>query len=296
MQSHSSSSTATLIARSLVLASHDKELSRLVPEGSAGALDKIFGRSWFFRSLKFRPIRWLALKLENFILPGIITHYLARKDFIEDAVGRSIKKGCRRVVVLGAGYDTLTWRLHRKHPEVSFVELDHPATQARKKRRLKGGENLRYLPLDLGQCLPSTCFSKDDENTVFVVEGLTMYLPGDRVRELLSDLANLAGGDGEVIWTFMEKDEDGSIGFRGESSWVSRWLSWRSEPFLWGLWRDELEEFAKSCGMSVNRLADHKLLREEHLKKRGLRDRSLAEGELICSCGVRAKLSAWTDH
>src|SRR5210317_2104986 len=39
-----------------------------------------------------------------------------------------IHVGAAQVLVLGAGYDTLGWRLAPEFPGVNFFEIDHPAT------------------------------------------------------------------------------------------------------------------------------------------------------------------------
>lgn len=257
----------------------------LVPEGVESALRRILdsraGRDWIFPVRKNAFFRKLLFLGEGLLLPGIITHYLVRKLQIERAVEGAISGGCRRVVVLGAGYDTLAWRLHRKHPDVRFVELDHPATQQSKKKNLTAGSNLDFQPLDLMSDLPSSLLNEPELPTVVVIEGVTMYLPPKRVEELMRDVASVMGPEGRVVWTFMERDKKGVIGFRGESSLISRWLKRRSEPFLWGISRDELSHFLKPCGLQQNELVDHEQLRRDCLLPRGLNALPLAEGELI---------------
>lgn len=237
--------------------------------------------------LRLAPARWCLLRLERLLLPGIITHYLARKRQIEAHVERSIRAGCERVVVLGAGYDTLCWRLHGKHPGVRFIELDHPATQQVKREALGSSAGLRLQPIDLASELPATALgrieSERDCATTFVIEGLTMYLPPQRVASLMRDVANCAGPAGSIVFTFMERDARGSIGFRGQNPLVARWLKARSEPFLWGIEREELPGFLRSNGLELAGITDHDQLRREHLLPRGIDQLPLAEGELIAT-------------
>jgi methyltransferase (TIGR00027 family) len=219
------------------------------------------------------------------LLSGIITHYLARKRQIEAQVEQAIANGCERVVVIAAGYDSLAWRLHLKYPDVDFVELDHPATQQIKRKELGNAPNFLLQPIDLVTELPSLALSKlasaQPHSTAFVVEGLTMYLPAERVAELLRDLSKLAGPKGSIVFTFLERDESGSIAFRGENPLVARWLRARSEPFLWGISRDELPAFLQSSQLQLLQLDDHQVLRRDQLVPRGIDQLPLAEGELI---------------
>jgi O-methyltransferase involved in polyketide biosynthesis len=124
---------------------------------------------------------------------------------------------------------------------------------------------------------------------VFVAEGLTMYLREERVAALLRDLASLAGPAGRVIFTFMEEDDAGSIGFRGQNPLVAGWLKLRSEPFLWGIRRDRLPGFLASCGLGDVEVMDEVRLRDQILSPRGLGEIRLARGECVCLCSPIAK-------
>jgi methyltransferase (TIGR00027 family) len=279
-----------LIARSILLASKDQHRQTLVAKGEADLLHRILTSGQrpdrLVSALEWTPVRGCLLSLERILLPGIITHYLARKRQIESEVERAIAHGCRRVVVIAAGYDTLACRLYRRHPDVTFIELDHPATQQIKRREVADAPNLHFQPIDLVTELPSSALSKiptkQDQPTTFVIEGLTMYLPAKRVAELLTDLSILTGTKGSIVFTFMEEDASGSIAFRGGSPLIARWLQARSEPFLWGISRDKLAEFLQSAGLGVVRLFNHESLRREQLQPRKINHLPIAEGELIC--------------
>ena len=58
----------------------------------------------------------------------------ARTVFFDDAVLDAIDRGVKQVVILGAGYDGRALRF--RTPGVQFFEVDHPATQVDKLRRL----------------------------------------------------------------------------------------------------------------------------------------------------------------
>jgi O-methyltransferase involved in polyketide biosynthesis len=100
----------------------------------------------------------------------------ARTGFFDDAVTSAMDDGIEQVAIIGAGYDTRAWRLAR--PGVRFFEIDHPATQ-RDKRRYAPQGGPTFVAADLESTSP----------TVFVIEGLTMYLSESTVRTVLGDLA-----------------------------------------------------------------------------------------------------------
>lgn len=112
--------------------------------------------------------------------------YLAARTLFFDAeVERALDEGIRRVAIVGAGYDSRAWRLRR--PGVEFIEIDHPETQSDKQRRAPA-EGPRFVPLDL----VSDPFPTDLTGatpTIWVVEGVTMYLSREQVGDLLHRLA-----------------------------------------------------------------------------------------------------------
>ena len=80
-------------------------------------------------------------ELEQFILlkqsqvlqaasvPGIYLHQVLRKRCIESLTRAVVNTGIQQVVIIGAGYDTLSLRLSSEQPRLTVIELDHPATQ-----------------------------------------------------------------------------------------------------------------------------------------------------------------------
>lgn len=184
MHARKSSDTAILIARSILLSSREPTLSKLVATGEEEALRCIAAAhvegGWFAFAEKRPRVRKLLLVAERFLLGGIFAHYLARKRWIERELREAIAEGIRQVIVVGAGYDALAWRLHREFPRVSFVEIDHPATQVRKLAAMGMPANLHLLPADLSRDLPSHVLSRSGsfvpgEASVVIAEGLTMY-------------------------------------------------------------------------------------------------------------------------
>ena len=292
-----SSSTARLIARSTLLAAHDHERHRLVPSGAVAPVAAMLAADgpafWFKLALHHPGAGALLRRLEHTVLPGIITHYLARKRWLENATTSALASGCTQVVILGAGFDSLAWRLHRERPGVRFFELDHPATQAAKRAALRVEPNFTFLAADLSSVLPGEvlcgcpAFSPNDP-TLFLAEGLLMYFPEARVAALLRDLAGLTLPAATVLFSFMAAGPDGSISFQGEHAAVGWWLRRQSEPFRWGIARADLPAFLRACGLESQALADHEVLRDRILAPLGLAGLPLARGECLCQCSTLA--------
>jgi methyltransferase (TIGR00027 family) len=293
MRRDSPSDTACLIARSILLSARDPGLSPLLAPGEEEATRRMLGDrangGWFAYAEQHPWARRSLMLAERFLLGGIFAHYLARKRWIEGEVLRAVEGGIRQVVILGAGYDSLAWRLHRDHPHVAFFEVDHPATQRSKRESLAPSDNLHLLAAELSSELPhevaaSSASYSCGEPSVVVAEGLTMYFHGGRVKELLRSSARLAGSEGRVIFSFMEAAEDGSISFRGENPAVGWWLRLRREPFHWGCRRKDLPDFLRTAGLRLQTIANHRDLRAKILAPRHAPLVRLARGESLCLC------------
>src|SRR5580700_5663028 len=76
----------------------------------------------------------------------------ARTRFAEDALAAACERGVRQLVVLGAGLDTYAYR-GALRDRLRIFEVDHPATQEWKRRRLEEAgialpDCLTFAPID----------------------------------------------------------------------------------------------------------------------------------------------------
>jgi methyltransferase (TIGR00027 family) len=291
MRSGQPSATARLIAFGTVLVARDPETRRLVaPEAAAASarflkalspggsrLVPLAGQGWF---------RSLAFALERRLLPGIFLHYAVRKRLLEETTRAWLQDGGEQVVVLGAGFDTLAIRLHREYPHVGFIEIDHPASQQAKAEVLardsRPGGNLRLAPADLGQEKLAEVLARSDlyrrgARTLFIAEGLLMYLAAADADRLFRAAAAESGPGSGFAFTFMERDPAGRIAFRGSSALVDCWLRWRGEPFRWGVRREDLPVYLRERGFALRELVTPAIFRKRYLA--GLEGRPLAEGD-----------------
>ncbi len=118
----------------------------------------------------------------------------ARTPFFDDATLTAIDAGVTQVVILGAGYDARALRF--AHPDVTFFEVDHPATQTDKRRRLAAlgiatGASV-YVPHDITHgdlpgALSAAGYARD-RASLFICEGLLLYLTTPVIEGLLRDV------------------------------------------------------------------------------------------------------------
>jgi len=124
-----------------------------------------------------------------------------RSRFAEDELARAYASGVRQYVLLGAGFDTFAYR--NAHADLRVFEVDHPATQAVKRRRLEASgivvpPTLTFVPVDLTEA--SLRAALDDAGfdatspALFAWLGVSMYLSLEDVRTTLGIIGSLARG------------------------------------------------------------------------------------------------------
>jgi methyltransferase (TIGR00027 family) len=133
-----------------------------------------------------------------------------RSRFAEDSGRRAIERGVRQILVLGAGLDTFAYRLERTH-DLRVFELDHPATQADKRRRLTEAQiaepsHVAYVAHDFERgsmtaALKAAGFDSD-ERTFVLWLGVTPYLTEEAVFATLGELARLSPRGAEVVFDY----------------------------------------------------------------------------------------------
>jgi methyltransferase (TIGR00027 family) len=132
----------------------------------------------------------------------------ARTRFAEDALAAALERGARGVrgagqlVVLGAGLDTYAYRGPWRD-RLRIFEVDHPATQAWKRRRLADAgipvpDCLTFAPIDferqtLAEGLAAAGFDPARQ-TFFTWLGCVAYLSEEAVWSTLGFIASLPDG------------------------------------------------------------------------------------------------------
>jgi methyltransferase (TIGR00027 family) len=130
--------------------------------------------------------------------PPMETWLALRVAYLDRLVGLAVDQlSIRQIVILGAGYDTRAARLARAG--VQYFEVDHPATQARKREvvaALPGYpiEAARYVTCNFEiedpiERLVANGFERA-EPALVLWEGVVMYLPEAAIRATATRLAS----------------------------------------------------------------------------------------------------------
>lgn len=120
-----------------------------------------------------------------------------RTCFFDEQILATTRKQLDQVVILGAGYDSRALRLGR--PGLRFFEVDHAATQSRKRARLTSSgyaDTVGFVTVDFRRdSLAARLLEADFESSkpaFFLCEGVLEYLTEKTVREMLRELRTVA--------------------------------------------------------------------------------------------------------
>jgi methyltransferase (TIGR00027 family) len=195
----------------------------------------------------------------DWMLPGQFEAFAHRKAFCERQVRDGIGAGATQILVLGAGYDTMGWRLAPEFSGVNFFEIDHPATARLKDRGIDAmgrRKNLCLIAEDLGKrelvdVLKTNNSWDQSARTVIVAEGLVMYLPPEAVLDLFCQCAVVSGVGSRIAFSYIPTGADGRPDagrWTGLMLWLQKVVG---EPWTWSIRPEELGLFLEETGWTI---------------------------------------------
>jgi len=189
------------------------------------------------------------------INPSIRKAVVLRARFMDEYSTQCLNQGFEQVVLLGAGYDSRCLRLEQFR-SVEIFELDLASTQAIKRaltRRLLGRlpENVTYVPIDFSKDpirdkLLRAGFQKQ-KRTLFIWEGVTLFLNKDIVQETLGRLAEMGRGN-RVVFDFLPPELiDDETDYQGNRE-LLKLCAGVQEPLTFGYPPEKMEGMLRGLG------------------------------------------------
>ena len=163
------------------------------------------------------------------------------------------KAGCRQVVILGAGFDTRAYRFEALRG-IPFFEVDHPATQEAKRRRVASLPpplaRVIWTPVDFERDALEDGLARAGHDpavpTVWIWEGVVMYLADAAVRSSL-DAVRRRSAKGSVLITHYHEPSAGAVARQ-----VRKLIfSWLGEPHIGLRSRDATRALIEAGGFAV---------------------------------------------
>jgi methyltransferase (TIGR00027 family) len=179
-----------------------------------------------------------------------------RARFVEDLVEAALAAGVDQYVILGAGLDSFAYRRRDLLASLSVFEVDHPASQSWKRRRLSSLQidppaGLSFVPVDFEQetfeqVLLQAGFDQGRRAVVSWI-GVTMYLTLEAIEQTLAALAGLATGSRIAITYDLPAAALTGLQLEVRDS-LAALVSDLGEPFLTTFERDEAEALLHRTG------------------------------------------------
>jgi methyltransferase (TIGR00027 family) len=182
-----------------------------------------------------------------------------RSRFAEDALASAMARGVAQYVVLGAGFDTSAYRPPcSSTPSLRVFEVDHPDTQAVKRRRLAAAEitippNLTFIAADLSQ-VPLRDALHDGGlelgAPVFVSWlGVIPYLTLDAITATLTVIGTLPQGT-EIVFDYGIPPSELNLVARMIYKQFADRVAAAGEPWITYFKPDELHTLLRRCGFT----------------------------------------------
>lgn len=201
---------------------------------------------------------------------------LARAAYCEQVLLHEVKLGLKQYVILGAGLDTFSLRHSELENILEIFEVDHPATQGFKKKRLadtnfKIPNNLHFIPMDFTlkfsyQNLKDQGF--DNKKTFFSLLGVSYYLTKEEISSLIQDLFAIVPSGSSIILDYADEKlfEEKGISNRVEN--MVKMASASGEPMKSCFSYDEMERMLEQSGLLIYEHLSPKEIHEIYFKNR----------------------------
>lgn len=223
---------------------------------------------------------------------------IIRTRYTEDALAEAIARGTTQVVIIGAGMDSLALRRPGFPDGVEVFEIDHPATQEFKLKRLSdaGGSQtagVHYLPADLNitsvdAVLDGSGFEAG-RPTFFSWLGVTPYLTREANLKTFRAIASCSATGSDVIFNYL--DQRSVFDVPDEEAKAARAVFESiGEPWVSGFAPSELGDDLRTVGLELVEDLDREDLHERYCADR---EDGLAPsfGEHIARAQVMATLA-----
>jgi methyltransferase (TIGR00027 family) len=243
----------------------------------------IYYKSDDFIAVKLLPrfikllLKLKVLNLNGRVSPkGIYPYVIARTKYIDTVFEDSIKNGFGQVLIMGAGFDSRAIRFTRsKESKVKVYETDTGYTQNAKIRQLKKRgvripENNIYISIDFNKEDLRTRLWEykfdPDKKTLFVLEGITMYLSHDTIDETFKVISDYSAPGSLIVFDYiyasvLRREQK----YYGESAIYKR-VKKDNEKWTFGIEEGEIEHFLNSYNFCLLEHLDSVIIENKYFR------------------------------
>ncbi len=241
---------------------------------------------------RFRILSWVVTEIQLAPLKPITLCIPVRSAFGEERVEKAIRSGVSQFVILGAGYDSFGLRRTDLSNQVTIYELDQPATQLLKLKRMKHKgiarpSNVRYISGDLNvddmfELLIGNGF-EPKQPAIFSWFGVNMYLPVESVVSTLKQISETCAAGSSVLFDILYEESAINKEFRNSMVALREFVAKKGEPMQTFFYPDQVQAFVQDCGYSRVEVLENAEINRLYLPNRtdGLRYAPI--GTLCCA-------------
>ncbi|NHK30331.1 MAG: SAM-dependent methyltransferase [Asgard group archaeon] len=221
--------------------------------------------------LSIRFVRNLLLRK---IAPkGIYEYVISRTKYIDEIFTKSLEDNFDQILVFGAGFDSRGIRFLSTKNKTIVFELDAPKTQEAKihqldKRSIEIPSNIVFISIDFNKesvhdKLDQAGFKKG-KRSLFILEGLIMYLDETAVEDTFKLMKEYAGKDSlavfDTIYASVLREE---YLYYGEKE-IFDTVKNANEKWTFGIERNEIQSFLEKRGYILLEKLDSTSLEEKY--------------------------------
>jgi len=190
-------------------------------------------------------------------------YIIARTKYIDAVFVQALKQGFDQVAIFGAGLDSRALRFQDINQSTKIFELDAPITQQQKlkayrAKKLNIPNNVIFVPIDFNK---DNLAEKIEQaglisgiKTLFIMEGVTMYLTAEAVDSTFSFISEVSGTGSLIVFDYIHSEvirgENRYLGGKDAAERVAK----LGEAWTFALEEKEVESF---LGKFNIQLQDH---------------------------------------
>jgi methyltransferase (TIGR00027 family) len=244
-------------------------------------------------------IRFNILNLKGRISPkGIYQYVIARTKYIDSVFQQAIKNGIDQVLILGAGFDSRGIRFSGSNNNIKVYEIDTYYTQKAKikqykKRKIQKPENNIFISIDFEKEDIKTKLTENkfdgNKKTLFILEGLTMYLSQKSVEDTFELIHDYSDPDSLLVFDYiyasvLRKENK----YYGENEIYQR-VKKDYEKWTFGIEEEGIKTFLENYNFSVVEHLDSNAIEKKYFEDESGRIITKVNGT---HCIVSAKRNA----
>ncbi len=185
---------------------------------------------------------------------------LARAAFCEQVLLHEVVLGVKQYVILGAGLDTFCFRYPELENNLKIFEIDHPATQEFKKKRLADTHfqipsHLHFIPMDFSNKWSDLSLLDDefdgDKKTFFSLLGVSYYITKEEISSLFNHLFTNVPPGSSIVLDYADEKLFKEKGMYNRVENMLKMASAGGEPLQSCFSYDELENMLEKAGLLI---------------------------------------------